>query len=270
LLEESLDTKLLDRGPRGIFLTPMGEDLLPHAKIILNERERAVASLNILRGQQGETLSLGADSAFATRRLPTAIVRMTEAFPDIQIRIIESNFPSMLSMLREGRLDVAFGSRAPYLDLTELDFEHLTFERASIVARAQHPILKSGKPTWDEMVKAKWIVSDEPSVLSGWTQMFASKKLPVPRGTLLSSAAQVVRQLLLNGDYLSVCDYTACASEIESGAIVQLDPDATKFQRPAGLFRRSGSKLSRGAVNLIDILRTVCAEEVAAREAVRA
>lgn len=266
LLEESLDTKLLDRGPRGIFLTPMGEDLLPHAKIILNERERAVASLNILRGQQGETLSLGTDTVFATQRLPRALAAMVDANPQIQIKVVEGNFRAMLGLVREGKVDMAFGSRAPYLDLTELTFEPLAQEGASIVCRAQHPILANGPPTQADLAKARWIVSDEPLVMAGWAQMFTQWKQPIPRVMIYTSSNQLVRQCLLHGDFLSISDYTACAAEIEAGRLVRLESHSGKYDRPTGMFRRSEGKLTRGAAAFIAILRTICAEEAASRE----
>ena len=73
MMEETLDVQLFDRTARGIVLTRMGEELLPHARAILNERDRAIMAIQNLRGRGGETLSIGTEAAFATRRLPMAL-----------------------------------------------------------------------------------------------------------------------------------------------------------------------------------------------------
>lgn len=239
----------------------MGDDLLPHARIILNERDRAVASIKSLRGAKGEILSICTDAAFAARRLPLALHRIAHSHPNAKVKVIEASLRAMLEMVRENKVDFALCSKAPYLDLSELTFEPLSIERAGVLARAGHPLLAGGPPTREALWKAKWIVPDHASVIEGWSQIFIEWKLLPPPITLHSSSPYLIRNCLLNGDFISVADCTTYAAELEAGTLVQIDLGMPAYQRPAGLFRRSGNKFSRTAKALIATLQDVCREE---------
>jgi DNA-binding transcriptional LysR family regulator len=264
LLEESLDSKLLERGPRGIYLTAMGEELLPYAKIILNERDRAIASLNSLRSQKGETISIGADDAFSARRLPLALSRIFVTHPNIKIRVMQGDFREMLDAAREGKIDMVLGSRAPYLDLGGLAFEPLAEEGASVLMRKDHPLLQAGEPRREDLVGARWIVADQPAIIEGWSDVFTRWGLTAPPVGLYTSSPQLIKQCLLNSDFVSIGNYTTYAEEIESGRLVPLNFGEPMYHRPAGLFRRGETKLSRSARAFIDLLREVCEDEAPA------
>jgi LysR family pca operon transcriptional activator len=264
LLEDSLDSKLLERGPRGIYLTAMGEELLPYAKIILNERDRAIASLNDLRNQKGETIAIGTDDAFAARRLPLALSRIFGTHPKLKIRVTQGDFPQMLNLVREGKLDMALGSRAPYLDLTGLLFEPLADEAASILMRAGHPLLQAGSPSREDLLTARWIVSDQPTIIEGWSDMFRRWGLLAPPVSLYTSSPQLIKQCLLNSDFVSVCNYTTYAEQIETGLLIPVALGQPMYSRPCGLFRRAETKLSRSARAFIDLLRVICEEDAPA------
>ncbi len=261
MLEESLDAKLLERGPRGIYLTKMGEELIPYAKIILNERDKAVSSLRHIKSQEGETVTVGAESVFIYQRLPKAIAKTVEKQPNAKFVIREGNLKDMLDLVREGEIDIALGSRANYLDLTDLTFEKLADEGASVVMRAEHPLLRNGLPSHEDLTQAKWIVSDKPEVQLGWSKMFSQWKLSPPPASVFTSSIQLVRNCLLYGDFVSICDYTTCANEIQSGKLVRIEWDAPRFERPSGLFRRSAAKLSPSARTFTEALRAVCSHE---------
>lgn len=256
MLEEALDAQLFERSARGIVLTEMGEELLPHARVILNERDRAVAAIHGLRGRRHEHIAIGTESVFATRRLPMAIASMAVSHPQVQVSVVEGNLNRMLGALREGALSLVLGSRAPYLDMSDIDFEDLWLEGASVMMRADHPLLRGEPPGWQELATARWIVSDNAVTMEGWSQMFSRSGISAPVPALRTSSLQLTKGCLLHGDFVSLGDLTSYVDEVDAGKIVVLDYGQQRYRRPAGLFRRAGSKLS--------------ASEKAFREALRA
>lgn len=244
MLEEALDAQLFERGARGIVLTDVGEELLPHARVILSERDRAVAAIQSLHDQRHARVAIGSEATFSTRRLPLALTHLAASHPAIQASVKEGNLHEMLGELREGALSLVVGSRAPYLDMTDIDFEELWLERASIMMRADHPLLAGDPPTLSQLTTARWIVSDNAVTMEGWSQMFLRNNLPVPAVGLRTSSLQLSKGCLLHGDFVSLGDHTSYLDEIRAGRIVRLDFNQPSYRRPAGLFRRRGSKLS--------------------------
>lgn len=258
-LEQAIGTSLFERGPGGIAITPAGEEMLVHARVILSERARALAALQRLGGAEGETIAIGTDAAFAMHRLPRAIAAMAGGYPKVQFRVVEVAMKDMLGQLREGRLSLVLGSRAPFADLQDLQFEALTAESASVALRSDHPLMASGQPALKDLVGARWIVPDYPSVIEGWEQLFLQADLPVPPIALRTSSLQMTRACLLEGDYVSVSDHTPYADEVAAGRLVFIDMGFPRYQRPAGLFRRQSVRLTRAERALIALLREACA-----------
>lgn len=261
LLEDSLDTKLFERGARGVVLTAIGEQLLPHARIILSERDRALAAISALRGRSGGTVTLGADASFTMRQLPIALAYMAERHPDTRIVVKEENFAEMLDSVREGRLNLALGLRASYLPTTDLLFEQLKIESGSVMIRAGHPLMQAGRiPKLADLLDAPWIVADQPLVIEGWSKMFLDEGLTVPPIALRTSSLQVTKACILSGDFVSLGNHTSYADVIDAGVLRSLDLGHPRYERPAGLFRRAGGKLSPAERAFIAILHEVCGE----------
>ncbi|WP_140851866.1 LysR family transcriptional regulator [Sphingomonas glacialis] len=261
LLEDSLDSRLFDRGARGVTLTTLGEQLLPHARIILSERDRALSAISALRGRSGGLVTVGADSSFAMRQLPAALGYMVERHPDIQIVVKEENFADMLDSVREGRLNLALGLRASYLPMGDLLFEQLKIESAGVMIRAGHPVLRrSAPPRLADLAAVPWIVTDQPLVVEGWSKMFLDDGVPVPSIALRTSSLQVTKACILSGNFVALGNHTSYSDEIDAGLVHALDLGYPRYERPAGLFRRAGGKLSPAERAFIAILHEVCGE----------
>ena len=256
LLEQELDARLFERGAHGAQLTAMGEELLPRARVILIERDRAIAAIGALRGGGGaERITIGTDAAFATRHLPDALARLAQEDPDACFHVVEGGTASLLPALREGRISLVLGSRAPWLDLEGLGFEPLMEERASVMLRADHALLTHGQPDLAALAQARWIVPDQDSLVEGWSQMFIRHDLSVPPIAMRTSSLTVIRRALMAGDFVCLGDHSTFADALETGALVALDVDSPAYTRPAGLFRRTGTRLSPRERRLIALLK---------------
>lgn len=258
MLEHSFDVKLFERSSRGIGLTIQGEELLPHARIILTERDRALAAINTLRRRREERLTIGSEPMFAIHRLPLAISRLAVSDPHLKFTIREGNFHDMLEQVREGSLHMALGSNVPDSDLSGLVFEQLSVEGASLLMRSGHPLLKNGKLTLKDVVKTRWIVPENKVLYQRWTQIFLSQELPIPEIAVRTSSFLLMKGCLLNSDLISMGNHREFANEIKEGQLVKVDFGKTAYLRPVGLFWRAEAVLSRSEKSLVSALRKVC------------
>lgn len=106
-LEEILGAPLVERGPRQVRLTALGEDFALRGAEIL----RAVGELAALgrsgAGPLAGRLRLGIIPTIAPYFLPQLIRQLSARFPDLDLRPREAVTPRLMRDLAEGRLDLA-------------------------------------------------------------------------------------------------------------------------------------------------------------------
>jgi DNA-binding transcriptional LysR family regulator len=111
-LEESTGRQLFYRKPRGVVLTPAGEELLPHAREIVKRIEDAENLIKNM-GEASGRLRIGSTESNAALRLAPALVSMHTAYPKLEIHLITGPTKSIIEDLLNYKLDVAFVSGHP-------------------------------------------------------------------------------------------------------------------------------------------------------------
>ncbi|MDC6293788.1 LysR substrate-binding domain-containing protein [Ralstonia pseudosolanacearum] len=161
VLEEELGARLFDRNNRRVELTAAGMALLPEARALLAQAEKAsTIAARVERGELGE-LRIGFTSAAAlTQVIPRLILAYRRDWPGVRLSIRELTTQEQLTAMLERRLDFAFvrGTAAP--DLPPAFGAVRLFEDAFVVALPpQHPCADNDGPLF---VKA---LANEPFVM---------------------------------------------------------------------------------------------------------
>ena len=139
-LEEELDVQLVERSPRQVMLTPVGEEIVERARTILNEVEAMRAIARRSRDPHSGTLRLGIFPTLAPYLLPHVIPDIRQRYPRLSLRLFEEKTEDLLEMLEQGRLD------AGLLALPVADERLVTrslFEEPFVVAMPEsHPLAR--------------------------------------------------------------------------------------------------------------------------------
>ena len=105
-LEDVLDTPLLERDHKSFLFTPMGEDVVRRARLILQE----CTELSEYARSQGEpmhgTLRLGCIPTIAPFILRDLLAVTRKTYPHLDLLIREDTTDNALKWLAEGRLDL--------------------------------------------------------------------------------------------------------------------------------------------------------------------
>src|SRR3954462_3041387 len=141
-LERESGAKLVERGARGIRLTPAGQALVSHADAILARLDDAEQELAAIAGLKGGRLRpAGFQSAGATL-VPRALAEFHRRHPDVDLSATTAELPEAHEALRAGEIDVAivmdFDSQP--LMFTDLDTEHLLDDSYFIAMADTHPL----------------------------------------------------------------------------------------------------------------------------------
>jgi DNA-binding transcriptional LysR family regulator len=115
-LEEELGAQLFRRLTRGVELTGPGTFLLKEARHILDQVERAKATVQSLaRGTSGHIRVGFSNASYFNPVVSQVIHDYRERYPDVALTPVQSVTSSLVNALHEAEVDVAF-LRAPFDD----------------------------------------------------------------------------------------------------------------------------------------------------------
>jgi DNA-binding transcriptional LysR family regulator len=156
-LELEAGAQLVDRGARGVRLTPAGELLVGHADVILDRLATAETQLEALAGLAGGRMRLGTFGTANATLIPLAIRAFTDAHPAVELRLVEGWSAALVGHMLAGEVDLAVLAIDPREE--EIELEPLMDDPLFVALAADHPL--AGKPElrMAELRDETWIES---------------------------------------------------------------------------------------------------------------
>jgi LysR family hydrogen peroxide-inducible transcriptional activator len=136
-LEEELDVKLFERSANEVSATPLGEEIIRHAQLVLEQaaeiKEIAKRGKDPLAG----TLRLGLIYTIGPYLLPDLMRQIMKKAPQMPLMLQENFTVKLMEMLRAGEIDCAILAE-PFPDVGlatgALPMKHLLAKKKSITA----------------------------------------------------------------------------------------------------------------------------------------
>ncbi|MGE5945628.1 MAG: LysR substrate-binding domain-containing protein [Betaproteobacteria bacterium] len=137
-LEDELGVPLVERTPRKVLLTEVGRDIAARARDVLNEIEQIRGVARRTLDPESGTVRLGIFPTLGPYLLPHALPLVRQAFPRLELLLVEEKTEAVLRMLREGKLDA--GILALPLHEDSLHTEFLFEEPFLLAVSDAHPL----------------------------------------------------------------------------------------------------------------------------------
>lgn len=165
-MEEELDVVLFERLPRGVRLSPAGQQLYKDTHHLLRSFQLATERLQrVSQGVEGR-LSIGLTEIVIRTPIILRLIRRFRAkHPSIEIDIKKLNGRRQLELLASGELNVGFFYQAP-TDPQELSYKDVSLHSYSLVLPRDHRLTARKKIYLKDLVDEKfaWIPRiDRPS-----------------------------------------------------------------------------------------------------------
>src|SRR5919204_3881490 len=106
-LEREVETRLVERGPRGVRLTDAGEALVSHADAIMARIEDAEEELAAIAGLREGRLRLASFQSAGATLVPQAVAAFRERHPGVELAMIEAEPEDATERLHAGDIDLA-------------------------------------------------------------------------------------------------------------------------------------------------------------------
>jgi len=105
-LEEQYGVQLLNRGARGVDLTPAGTALLSHARKLLGQADEMRAELSdFTKGGKG-LVRIHANASALAQHLPEDLASFCDAHPAVKVAVEEHRSGAIVLALRSGSADI--------------------------------------------------------------------------------------------------------------------------------------------------------------------
>lgn len=264
-LSLGLGIKLVERRGRSVVLTRRGAAVARRFGLADAELRAALAELAALAGREVGRIAIGAMPLSRARLIPNAIASFNRAHPQIDIVIAEGAHAELISPLRDGELDMIVGALRDPGPGDEIFQQPLFTDRPVVLARSGHPLhAAGGSPSPAALASFGWAVPPAGTPLRGqWTAMFQESGIDPPRVAIACGSVIIIRQLLMQTDFLTLLSPDQVAVELEAGWLVRLGAAPGLARRTIGVSTRVGWRPTRLQQRFIEAL----ADEAARIEA---
>lgn len=255
-LEDILGAPLVERGPRQIRLTTLGEDFALRARDVLRAMDELGQLGRASSGPLSGRLRLGVIPTVAPYLLPRVMQALGAGFPDLDLRPREAITPKLMRDLDEGRLDLALVA----LPVSEPSFvETPLFDEEFLLVRHED-LAHLPLPALADLPLAPLLLLEEGHCFRDQAIAFC-KLPPSPAGEIMEgSSLTTLVQMVGAGIGVTLIPEMAASIEARSAPVVLHRLPAPGPRRTIGLVWRRSNPLSDRYAALAEALRQALAE----------
>ena len=133
--EEELGMALVERNPRNVLLTEVGEAVVARARVILREADEIKAIARRAKDPESGTVRIGIFPTLAPYLLPHVVPNIVEQFPKLELILVEDKTEVILKKLHDGVLDAGVLALPIHDDSLHAEF---LFDETFVLALPKH------------------------------------------------------------------------------------------------------------------------------------
>lgn len=260
-LESSLGTNLFERTPGALIPTSLGNALAAHIKLARRQLRHALDEIAALQGVEQGQVTVGTLPFARTMIVPTAIIRMLETHPNINVATVEGSYDDQVAALRCGDIDFMVGALRQTTDAQELQQEVLLEDCLSLIVRSGHPLTGITDITNEDLAKCQWVLPKKGTPTRAlFERAIDAAGLSMPEHVAETSSLVMLRGLLLSSDRVTVLSRHQIFYEESCGLLAALPYSLAHTTRPIGITQRVRTSLSPAADLMIAEIRKAVAE----------
>jgi LysR family transcriptional regulator, low CO2-responsive transcriptional regulator len=243
-LEGHVGLPLFDRQGRQVSLTTAGEYMLVYARKMLATLKDAEDAAARLQRLEVGSLTIGMVST-AKYFLPRLLAQFKSEHAGIEIKLAVGNREQLLRMLHGNEVDIAVMGR-PTTELATRA-EPFAAHPHVFVAPTDHPLLKIGHPTADNLRPYSFIVRERGSGTRAAMEKFMASVHLEPRVVMEMTSNETIKQAVMAGMGLSFLSLHTIGLELEHGLLTILDVEGTPIVRAWNVVHTLSKMLSPAA-----------------------
>lgn len=196
-LEDELQLQLfVRRHAQGLSITSSGKRIMREALLVLRQATGLYSIAGELRDEISGNLAIGCMVTLAPMIMPELGIRFTQAYPEVNLNIVEGSHEQLLSRLRHVEIDAAISYNLQFPD--DIMFEPLASLPPQILLAANHPLASRKSLELTELKDQPMILLDLTYSRQYFFSIFQNEDLTANIAAR-SVNQEVVRSLVANG-----------------------------------------------------------------------
>jgi len=253
-LEEELGVSLVERAPRKVMLTPIGEDIAHRARHVLRDIEHIKDAARGSRDPESGTIKLGIFPTLAPYLLPHVIPVIRQRYPELRLQLAEEKTEDILNMLDQGRLDA--GLLALPVEEHGMEVEVLFEEPFVMAMPASHPLCDKQSIGLRDLEGEELLLLEEGHCLRQHALAVCELAGAHERVDFHATSMETLRQMVASNAGVTLMPVLAIKPPIASTDNIVLRPfDSPAPSRTIALVWRSSSPLGGFLRKLADSLK---------------
>ena len=158
-LEEEIGMALVERSPRNVMLTEVGEAVVARARVILREADEIKAIARRAKDPESGTVRIGIFPTLGPYLLPHIVPNIVARFPKLELILVEEKTELLLKKLHDGELDAVVLALPVHDDSLHAEF---LFEETFVLAlNKQHRLAKAKRVKLHELADERLLLLDD-------------------------------------------------------------------------------------------------------------
>jgi len=252
-LEEALGLPLLDRLGKRVHLTEAGSVLYSYARRTLDVLDEAALALEEMRGIKRGNLRVGASTTVGIYLLPAALGAFKKLHPGLVISLEIGTRARVQEQVLNNELDLAVVGPA----LKDPDLAILPFvsDELVVVAPAGHALAGLKGIALKDLGNQPFVMR-EPASGSRWSLEKAARKAGAKLNVAMELGSNgAIKHAVESGLGLAVLSRYACALELSSGRLVELDVRGFPIRRDWNIVHLRRRRLPASVLAFIEFLK---------------
>ena len=250
-LEDDLNVQLFVRTRKGVSLTNEGKILFMKVENAINSIEQGESQLERLRHLESGELRIAAGDTITTHFLLKYLEDFHATYPDIRIEMANSYSSQMLTLVKEGKADLAFVNMP-------MEDEELTFEECleiNDIFVCGSDLETKASYSWEEVAGLPLILIEK----NASSRHFLEKNFNEKNISLNPQIEVAVHDLLIR--FASIHLGISCvieqfaSEELEKGIIKRIPLDPPLPKRSIGCAYLKNAPLSYAAKAFLDLIK---------------
>lgn len=254
--EQLVGTTLLQKSPRGTWLTASGAAMLRRVKLAIAQARALEADLCVWRGEIRGRVAIGVLPLSVIPFVPQAVNAVALEHPDLELLMVDGTYESLVQQLLSTEIDVIFGALRLGEPPADVHQEALFENDLVVMARHGHPCLAASALSLKELLLWPWVWPPHGTPASAaLLRVFTTAGLSPPSATLQANSPSLTRAMVLQTDRLAITSRCQAMAEERSGQLRIVPVDLPATNRPIGMVIRSIGEPSPDLQAVLDALR---------------
>ncbi len=158
-LEDELGLPLIERSPRNVMLTTVGEAVAARARVILREADEIKAIARRAKDPESGMVRVGIFPTLGPYLLPHVVPAIVNRFPRLELILVEEKTEVLLKKLHDGELDAAILALPLHDDSMHAEF---LFEETFVLAlNRQHRLAGTRRIKLGDLAEESLLLLDD-------------------------------------------------------------------------------------------------------------